>query len=84
MLAIRNVKNSDHKMIHQSAPISLENCVKCISIYTLSVLGNSSNLIGSLSRTMTLYSQRKALTVKQNKIAVVNWVFCQSFKVRTF
>ena len=33
---------------------------------------------------MTLYSQRKAVTVKQNKIAVVNWVFCQSFKVRTF
>ena len=27
-----------------------------ISIYTLSDLGDSSNLIGSLSRTMTLYS----------------------------
>ena len=29
-----------------------------ISIYTLSDLGDSSNLIGSLSRTMTLYSPR--------------------------
>ena len=55
-----------------------------ISIYTLRDLGDSSNLIGSLSWTMTLYSPRKAVNIKQNKIAVVNWVSCQSFIVRTF
>ena len=55
-----------------------------ISIYTLSDLGNSSYLIGSLSRTMTLYSPRQAVNIKQNKIAVVNWVFCQSFIVKPF
>ena len=35
---------------------------------------------------MTLYSSRWAVNIKQNKIAVVNWVFCQteSFIVRTF
>ena len=55
-----------------------------ISIYTLSDLGNSSNLIGWLSRTMTLYSPRQAVNIKQNKIAVVNWVFCQSFVVKPF
>ena len=54
------------------------------SIYTLNDLGNSSNLIGSLSQTMTLYSPRQAVNIKQNKIAVVNWVFCQSFKVKPF
>ena len=46
-------------------------------LYTLSDLGDSSNLIGSLSRTMTLYSPREAVNIKQNKIAVMNWVFCQ-------
>ena len=55
-----------------------------ITIYTLSDLGDSSNLIGSLSQTMTLHSPRYAVNVKQNKIAVMNWVFCQSFIVRTF
>ena len=54
------------------------------SIYTLIDLGDSSNLIGSLSRTMTLYSPPSAVNIKKNKIAVVNWVFCQSFIVRTF
>ena len=33
------------------------NCTFHISMYPLSALGYSSNLIGSLSRTMTLYSQ---------------------------
>ena len=54
------------------------------SIYTLSDLGNSSKLIGQLSRTMTLYSPRQAVNIKQNKIAVVKWVFCQSFIVKPF
>ena len=71
----------------------LANLVKCqlvmknypgITIYTLGDLGDSSNLTGSLSRTMTLYSPQYAVNVKQNKIAVVYWVFCQSFMVRTF
>ena len=48
-----------------------------ISINTLSDLGDSSNLIGSLSQIMTLYSPREAVNMKQNKIAVMNWVFCQ-------
>ena len=34
--------------------------ISFFSVYTLSDLGNSSNLIGSLSRTMTLYSEYKA------------------------
>ena len=55
-----------------------------LNVLVYSAFGNSSNLIGSLSRTMTLYSPREAVTMKQNKIAVVNWVFCQSFRVRTF
>ena len=55
-----------------------------ISISTLSDLGDWSNLIVSLSRTMMLYSPCWAVNVKQNKIAVLNWVFCQSFIVRTF
>ena len=46
-------------------------------LYTLSDLGDSRNLIGSLSRTMTLYSLREAVNIKQNKIAVMNGVFCQ-------
>ena len=29
------------------------------------------------TRTMTLYSPRQRVNIKQNKIAVVNWVFCQ-------
>ena len=45
------------------------------SIDTLSDFGDSSNLIASLSRTMTLYSLL-LVNIKQNKIAVVNWVFC--------
>ena len=53
------------------------------SIYTLGSLGDSSNLIGSLSRTMTLYSPCQAVNIKQNTIAVVNWVFSQSLRVRT-
>ena len=55
-----------------------------ISIYTVSDVGDSGNLIGSLSRTMTLYSPRWAVSIRQNKIAVVNWVFCERFIVRTF
>ena len=54
------------------------------SIYTLIDLGDSSNLIGSPARTMTFYSPPSAVNIKKNKIAVVNWVFCQSFIVRTF
>ena len=55
-----------------------------ISIYTVSDAGDSANLTGSLSWTMTLYLPRQAVSIKQNKIAVVNWVFCQRFIVRTF
>ena len=33
---------------------------------------------------MTLYSSRLAVNIKQNKIAVVNLVFCQSFIVKPF
>ena len=33
---------------------------------------------------MTLYSPRYVVNIKQNKIAVVNWVFCQSYIVRAF
>ena len=33
---------------------------------------------------MVKYSRRSAVNIKQNKIAVVNWVFCQSFRVTTF
>jgi len=43
-----------------------------ISIYTLSALGDSNNLIGSLSLTMTLYSPRLAVDINQNKIDLVN------------
>ena len=43
-----------------------------ISIYTITALGYSSNLIGSLSLTMTLYSPRLTVNIKQNKIARVN------------
>ena len=39
----------------------------CLIIYTLSDLGDSSNLIGSLSRNMTSYSPRWAVNMKQKK-----------------
>ena len=55
-----------------------------ISIYTFSDLGNSSNLIGQLSRTMTLYSPRQAVNIKQNKLAVVNWVFQPKCRSKAF
>ena len=55
-----------------------------ISIYTLSALGDSNNLIGSLSLTMTLYLPPLAVDIEQNKIALVNWMFCESCRVRTF
>ena len=49
---------------HDSKPISapelhipmIQFLIKVISIYTLSALGDSSNLIGPVSSTMTLYS----------------------------
>ena len=51
---------------------------KLIHSCTLSDLDNSNNLIGYLSRTMTLYSPRYVVNIKQNKIAVVNqsWNGC--------
>jgi len=52
--------------------------------HLLFALDDSSNLIGSLSRTMTMYSPRWAVNIKQNKIAAVNWVFCHKFRGRTF
>ena len=55
-----------------------------ISIYTLTALGDSSNLIGSFSLTMKLYSPRLAVNIKQNNIALVNKLFCESYRVRTF
>ena len=33
---------------------------------------------------MTLYSPHYGVNIKQNKIDVMNWVFCQSFIVRNF
>ena len=57
------------------------------SIYTLSPLGDSSRLIGSL---VTVSSDYDVIFTAQGDeckvkiIAVVNWVFCQSFRVRTF
>ena len=55
------------------------------SIYTLSDLGDLSNLTGSLCRTMTLLHRgHEAVNIKENEIAVANWVFCQSFIARTF
>ena len=49
-----------------------------ISIYTLGDLGDSSNLIGSLSRTMTLYLYK----AKQNRCRELGVL--PSFRVRTF
>ena len=39
----------------------------CLIIYTLGDLGDSSNLIGSLSQNMTSYSPRWAVNMKQKK-----------------
>ena len=39
----------------------------CLIIYTLSDLGDSSNLIGSLSQNMTSYSPRWTVNMKQKK-----------------
>ena len=75
--------NRFHK--HDVYARSVRSIASCylFSIYTLGSLGDSGNLIGSLSRTMTLYSPRQAVNIKQNTIAVVNWVFSQSLRVRT-
>ena len=51
-----------------------------VRLCTFSDLGDLSNPIGSLSRGMPFYSPQWAVNLKQNKIAVVNWVFCQSSK----
>ena len=36
------------------------------------------------SRSRKKHSRRYAVNIKQNNLAVVNWVFYQSFRVRTF
>ena len=55
-------------------------------MYTLSDLGDSSNLIGSLSRTMTLYSPRYRAVNINKKITISNYVCltCLSCPSATF
>ena len=72
-----------HECPAQHLPRSLCRLIN-FSIYTLIDLGDSSDLIGSPARTMTFYSPPSAVNIKKNKIAVVNWVFCQSFIVKPF
>ena len=75
---IHQLLNPNYLMGASLLALAVSTCdIYIFSIYTVSDPCDSSNLIGSLSRTMTLHSPLWAVNIKQNKIAVVNWVFCQ-------